>query len=151
MRYEKELSGEKDTSQAVADLEYFRDEMVKLFEQNELTGEELVDLIGFVNTVITHITDGNRSEERLVSIMGGTVIETESERLIRIGKEKGISIGEARGEARGETHGLEKGIRSLVETCQEFGLSISDTAQKLVSKFGLTESVSLTKTHQYWK
>ncbi|MBR1701950.1 MAG: hypothetical protein IJ716_08345 [Lachnospiraceae bacterium] len=71
--------------------------------------------------------------------MGGTVIESESERLVRVGKEEGISIGE------------EKGIRSLVEACQEFGLSISDAATKLVSKFGLTESASLAKAQQYWK
>lgn len=138
-RYEKEISEEKDTSQAIADLEYFRDEMMKLYEKNELTSEELIDLIGYVNTIITHITDGNKSEERLVNIMGGTVIESESERLVRVGKEEGISIGE------------EKGIRSLVEACQEFGLSISDAATKLVSKFGLTESASLAKAQQYWK
>ena len=97
--------------------------MMKLYENSELTSEELIDLIGYVNTIITHITDGNKSEERLVNIMGGTIIESESERLIWVGKEDGISIGE------------EKGIRSLVETCHEFGLSISAAATKLVSKF----------------
>lgn len=147
VRYEKDLSGEKNPLQAVTDLEYFRDEMIRLFEAKELTSEELMDLIGFINTIITHITDGNRSEERLVNIMGGTVITTESERLISIGEARG----EVRGEARGETRGLEKGIRSLVETCQEFGLSITETAQKLVSKFKLAENDSLEKTRQYWK
>ena len=48
--------------------------------------------MGFVNTIITHITNGNKNEERLVNVMGGTVIETESERLRR----EGISQGEAR-------------------------------------------------------
>ena len=134
-RYEKEISEEKDTSQAIADLEYFRDEMMKLYEKNELTSEELIDLTGYVNTIITHITDGNKSEERLVNVMGGTVIESESERLIRIGREDGE----------------EKGMRSLVESCQEFGLSISDAVDKLVSKFGLTESASLEKAQKYWK
>ena len=134
-RYEKEISEEKDTSQAIADLEYFRDEMMKLYEKNELTSEELIDLIGYVNTIITHITDGNKSEERLVNVMGGTIIESESERLVRIGRE----------------YGEEKGIRSLVESCQEFGLSISDAVDKLISKFGLTESASLAKAQKYWK
>ena len=67
--------------------------------------------------------------------MGGTVIESESERLVRIGRE----------------YGEEKGIRSLVESCQEFGLYISDAVNKLVSKFELSESESLTKAKQYWK
>ncbi len=48
--------------------------------------DELIDLKRFVNTIITHITNGNKNEERLVNIMGGTVIETESERLIRLGR-----------------------------------------------------------------
>jgi hypothetical protein len=39
-----------------------------------------------VNTIITHITNGNQNEERLVNVMGGTIIETESERLKRLGK-----------------------------------------------------------------
>lgn len=142
-RYETELSGEKDISQAVADLEYFRDEMMKLYERKELMGEELIDLMGVVNTIITHITDGNKSEERLVNVMGGTVIETESERLMRVGKEKGIS--------EGISIGREDGMRSLVESCQEFNLSISDAVGKLISKFGLTESASLEKAAQYWK
>ena len=134
-RYEKEISGEKDTSKAISDLEYFRDEMMNLYENNELTSEELIDLMGYVNTIITHITDGNKSEERLVSIMGGTVIESESERLVRIGREGG----------------REEGIKSSVELCQEFGLSISDAVEKLISKFGLSESASLEKAQQYWK
>ena len=82
------------------------------------------------------ITDGN---ERLVSVMGGKVIETESERLLRIGREEGREAGE------------EKGIRSLVETCQEVGLSITDAAEKLVSKFELSEDVSFLKANQYWQ
>lgn len=91
--------------------------------------------MGFVNTIITHITDGNTVEERLVKVMGGIVLETESEKLIKVG------------EARGE----EKGIRSLVETCQELNLSLTDTVEKLISKFGLTESTSMAKAKLYWK
>lgn len=30
----------------------------------ELSDEELLDLKGFVNTIITHITNGNKNEER---------------------------------------------------------------------------------------
>lgn len=45
--------------------------------------------IEFVNTIITHITNGNKNEERLINIMGGVVIETESEKLIRKGIDQG--------------------------------------------------------------
>ena len=75
--------------------------------------------------------------------MGGTIIESESERLVRIGMEGGRK--------KGREEGREEGIKSSVELCQEFGLSISDAVKKLISKFGLTESESLAKANQYWK
>ena len=143
IRYEKEISKEGDISHAIADLEYFRDEMIKLFEDGELSSEELLNLMGFVNTIITHITDGNESEERLVKVMGGKLLETESERLLRIGEERGIEKGIEKGE--------EKGIQSLVETYQEFGLSVADAVEKLITKLGLTEKVSSAKVNKYWK
>ena len=154
-RYEGILSGEGDISQPIADLEYFRDELLKLHEENELSDEELTDLIGFVNTIITHITDGNSVENRMVTIMGGVVLETESEKWKRIGEERGILIGEERGiligEERGISIGEEKGISSLIETCQEVGLSYSETVTKLMSKYELTEETALDKMKLYWK
>ena len=38
--------------------------------------------------VDVHITDGNGAEKEATSIMGGTVYETESERLRRMGREE---------------------------------------------------------------
>jgi hypothetical protein len=86
-RYEKELTTENNIENAIKDLEYFRNEMIRLHKENELSDDEIVDLMGFVNTIITHITNGNKNEERLVSVMGGTVIETESERYKRVTRE----------------------------------------------------------------
>jgi hypothetical protein len=63
-RYEKELTAENNIENAVKDLEYFRNEMLRLHKENELSDDELVDLMGFVNTIITHITNGNQNEER---------------------------------------------------------------------------------------
>lgn len=88
-RYEKDIMSEGDIEAAVEDLEYFRNELVRLYETKEISDDELMDLKGFVNTIITHITNGNKNEERLVNVMGGTVIETESERLRREGREEG--------------------------------------------------------------
>ena len=85
-RYEKEIASEGNIEKVTEDLAYFRNEMVRLHQEGELSDDELVDLKGFVNTIITHITNGNKNEERLGNIMGGTIIETESERLIRLGK-----------------------------------------------------------------
>ena len=88
----------------VEELTYFRDELVRLHQEGELSDDELVDLKGFVNTIITHITNGNKNEERLVNIMGGTIIETESERLMRVGADQGAA-------------------KMAVEMGQEYGLS----------------------------
>lgn len=63
-RYENELVSERGIEEAVKDLEYFRDEMVHLHGEGELSDGEIVDLMGFVNTIITHITNGNQNEER---------------------------------------------------------------------------------------
>lgn len=83
-RYENDMVKEGNSINAVVnDLIYFRNEMIRLHREGELDDCEIVDLMGFINTIIAHITDGNENEERLVSIMGGTVIETESEKIKR--------------------------------------------------------------------
>jgi hypothetical protein len=92
---------------AINDLEYFKIEMIRLHEAGELTDNEWVDLKGFVNNIITHITDGNENEERLVAVMGGELFETESERLMRIGREEGREEGIAFGREEGITFGRE--------------------------------------------
>ena len=71
--------------------------------------------MGFVNTIITHITNGNENEERLVKIMGGRVIETESEKLIRQGQ-----------------------IRMIIELGREDGLEDEVILNRLKKKAGLS-------------
>ena len=94
-RYEKEISSEGEVDQAADDLMYFREAMLRLHQENELSDGEAIDIMGLVNTIITHITNGNKNEERLVSIMGGTIIETESDKIkikliIELGQEDGL-------------------------------------------------------------
>lgn len=114
-RYEEAIVSDDGTiDQAVDDLIYFRDEMIRLHRENELSDYEMTDLMGFVNTIVTHITNGNEKEERLVNIMGGTIIETESERLIKRGK-----------------------AQMIIELGQEFGLNDSAIMTRLQDKLGL--------------
>ncbi len=87
-RYERELSTEKNYQKALEDLAFFRDKMIELHQNRELTGDELTDLGDFVNTIVVHITDGNNLEKEATSIMGGKVLETKSERLRREGREE---------------------------------------------------------------
>ncbi|MDE6052608.1 MAG: hypothetical protein K2G55_02335 [Lachnospiraceae bacterium] len=121
-RYEEAIASEGAIKQAVDDLIYFRDEMIRLHQENELSDGEAIDLMGLVNTIITHITDGNKNEERLVSIMGGTVIELESERVIKRSK-----------------------AQMIIEMGQEFGLDDTAILTRLQEKIG----VSLERAKAY--
>ena len=99
-RYEKDISLEKGINHVIGDLTYFRNELLRLREENELSDAEMIDLMGFVNTIITHITNGNKNEERLVNVMGGTIIETESEKWMRQGIQKGMQQGLQQGQVK---------------------------------------------------
>ena len=127
-RYEKDMISEGSIENAVRDLEYFRNELVRLYEAEELTDHELIDLKGFINTIITHITNGNKNEERLVSIMGGTVIETESERLISQGK-----------------------AQLLIELGQEEGLDDATLLKRMQERIGLSLEQASAYLKRYGK
>ena len=127
-RYEKDITSENSVENAVSDLEYFRNEMIRLHKTNELFDDEIVDLMGFVNTIITHITNGNQNEERLVNIMGGTVIETESEKIIRNTK-----------------------AQMIIEMVQEVGLDDEAILKSLQEKVGLSLEKATAYLEQYGK
>ena len=147
-RYERDIVSENDVGKAVADLNYFRDEMLRLNRKNELSDVELIDLKGFVNTIITHITNGNKNEERLVNIMGGTVIETESEKLVRQGIQQGMQ--------RGIQQGMQKGIqlgqaKMLIEIGREDGLDEAAILKRIQEKIGLSLEEALNCMKLYGK
>ena len=126
-RYEKEIASEGNIEKATEELAYLRDEMVRLHQEGELSDDELVDLKGFVNTIITHITNGNKNKERLVNIMGGTIIETESERLMRMGAAKMVIV-------LGQEDGLDDAI--IIKRMQEkIGLSL-EQAMAYLKQYG---------------
>ena len=83
-----------------------------------------------------HITNGNKSEERLVNIMGGTVIETESEKLIR----RGIEAGRAEGKAE-----------EIIKMGQEFGLDDAAILKRLQERIGLSLETAAAYLEQYGK
>lgn len=136
-RYEKEITSGGSIEDTVKDLEYFRDEMVRLHREGALSDDEIVDLMGFVNTIITHITNGNRNEERLVNIMGGTVIETESEKLIRQGMQQGIQ------------QGVQQGLQMIIEMGQDVGLDDAAILKRLQDKAGLSQEQAASYLKKY--
>ncbi len=131
-RYEKNIASGNDIEAAVDDLAYFRNEIIRLHNESELSDLEMTDLIGFVKTIVTHIANGNKNEERLVGIMGGVIIETESERLIR----QGMHQGEA---------------KMIVEMGQEVGLDDLEILRKLQEKIGLSLEDARAYLEKYGK
>ena len=118
--------------------------------KGEKTDAELVDLMGFVNTIITHITNGNKNEERLVNIMGGTVIETESEKLIRKGREAGRIEGRMEGRTEGKAEGIAEGkAEEIVEMGREFGLDDAAILKRLQEKIGLSIEMAAVYLERY--
>lgn len=74
------------------------------------------------------ITGINKNEERLVNVMGGTVIETESERLRKEGK-----------------------VQMIVEMGQEDGLDDATILKKIQDKIGLSLEQATAYLEQYGK
>ena len=118
------------------DLEYFRDEIIRLHNESELSDQEMADLMGFVNTIVTHITNGNKNEERLVNVMGGRIIETQTEKWIRQGLEQGMRQGEA---------------KMIVELGQEDGLTDEVILNRLQKKIGVSYEEAETYLTEYSK
>ena len=110
--------------------------MLRLNRKGELSDIELIDLKGFVNTIITHITNGNKNEERLVNVMGGTIIETESEKWMRQGMERGVQQGQA---------------KMLIELGQEDGLDDTTILQRIQERIGLSLEEAMAYMKQYGK
>ena len=135
-RYEKDITSGNNVNKVVEDLIYFRDEMLRLNKEGELSDAELIDLMGFVNTIITHITNGNRNEERLVKVMGGTIIETESEKWMRQGIQQGMQQGQA---------------KMIIELGLEDGLDESAILKRMQEKIGFSMEEALACMKRYGK
>lgn len=100
IRYEKELSTEKNYEKAIEDLEFLYEGMLQWKNNNEITDDELADLSDCVRIVVKHITDGNDIEGEVVGTMGGKVIELASDRIRReVMEEANVKIEEAKAEA----------------------------------------------------
>ena len=127
-RYEQEIAAEGNVEAAVKDLMYFRDEIIRLQNENELSEGEMSDLMGFVNTIVTHITNGYKNEERLVEIMGGTVIETQTEKWMKQGK-----------------------VQMIIELGQEDGLDNTAIIKRLQEKIGLSKEEAEIYFKKYGK
>ena len=79
-----------------------------------------------------------------MNIMGGTVIETESERLIRKGREAGRTEGRAEGKAEGKAE-------EIIEMGREFGLDDAAIMKRLQERTGLSTEMASAYLERYGK
>ena len=96
------LKQQRIPTEAVNDLEYFRDHIQSDLSKGLISQGEAITLTGFVNMIIRHITDGNEIEERMLKIMGGEILETLYEKAINEGKTIGIKQGIEQGIDKGD-------------------------------------------------
>ena len=54
-------------------------------------------------------------------------------------------------ENRGIEKGIRKGIKALVETCQEFGLTQAETVARIINKFSMSQDEGMKYTQSYWQ
>ena len=64
--------------------------------------------------------------------------------------EKGIKQGREEGKKEGREEGRTEGIKALVITCQELGVSFDETACKVKRRFRLTEKETEKSMKLYW-
>ena len=81
----------------------------------------------------------------MVSVMGGTVIETESEKLIRQGMQQGMQLGME----QGMEQGMQLGIEMLIEMCQDYGLDDGAILKRLQDKAGLSREQAASYLEKY--
>ncbi len=79
-----------------------------------------------------------------MNIMRGTVIETESEKLIRKGREAGRTAGKAEGRAEGKAE-------EIIEMGREFGLDDAAIMKRLQERVGLSMEMASAYLERYGK
>ncbi len=98
------------------------------------------------------ILESFTKEERLVKVMGGTVLETQSEKWIRQGREQGLSQGLSQGREQGLSQGIFLGeVKMLIELGQEYGLEEKAILERLQKKIGISLEQATKYLQEYGK
>lgn len=139
MRYEK---NRKKISEDRTELKKLLEEYTSIeryLEQELLDkGREKAyrDLIELIERIAEYIfAEEDSVKEGIGDIMGGKVLELQSDKLIKKGRE----------EAR------EEGIKVLMESLEKYGVSRELLKKELLEKFNLTETEAQNYIERYWK
>ena len=70
---------------------------------------------------------------------------------VKKGRREGQREGRLEGRREGRLEEMTHGMRVLTETCQELGVSLSDTAKRVAEKFDVSPAKAETEVQKYWR
>ena len=138
MRYEKEKKkinkSETELHKLLEEYESILQHLDKiLYDQGAIYGR----LLELIKEISDYIFKKEESVKKGIGdIVGGKVLELQTDKALQKGKELGEKIGE---------------IKGICETAQEFGGSKESLKKKLIEKFNLTEAEAQSHIDKYWK
>ena len=153
IRYEKSKDSLEENNEVLQGMLEEYKEIESYLEQELLDqGKEKAyrDLIELISRIADYIfADREKIKEGIGDIMGGNVLELESDKLIRQGMEQGLERGLEQGLERGREQGIERGICVLIETYRENHFPEEKLKKQLMEKFELTETEALEYMKKY--
>lgn len=116
LRYEHflETSGknQKKIDKLLQDYQKISQKLSEIEDESHLR----VDLIDLINKIADYvIPEENQVKERIGDIMGGRVLQLESERLVKKGRIQGIKVGRTQGIEEGRQEGRILEVYSMIE------------------------------------
>ena len=138
MRYEKDKKkinkSETELHKLLEEYESILQHLDKiLYDQGAIYGR----LLELIKEISDYIFKKEESVKKGIGdIVGGKVLELQTDKALQKGKELGEKIGE---------------IKGICETAQEFGGSKESLKKKLIEKFNLTEVEAQSHIDKYWK
>ncbi|MDE6700440.1 MAG: hypothetical protein K2K10_05425, partial [Acetatifactor sp.] len=120
---------------------------------------DLVSLLQYMKNTTLDNPDILVKDERILDLdrIVGEVKQSEEweavkMNILEIGLEQGIERGMAQGIEQGIEQGMEQGmVRGVIETCQDLGISQSETLIKLIEKFSMGEDAAREQLEKYWR
>lgn len=111
--------------------------------------KELVSLLQYMKKTDIRNPDITVKDERLLALdrIVTEVRESEEWEAVQMNI---LEVGIEHGREEGIKEGIKEGVKVLVETCVEFGVTKSDTLQRLEEKFSLSKQEAEVYLEKYW-
>ena len=139
LRYEEQIKKQAISVKFLEEeLRYFSDGLLKAVKAGKLDMWEMNNIKAFTNKIIEHFTHGEK-KERLVRVMGGSIITTEADLIHDAGYAEGISRGREEGREEGRKEGrmellfdfVQRKVISAEDAARQVDLTVEDFNRKM--------------------